>query len=212
VPNRTDVEAVASAVSALTARSEEIFAHLETHERTMTVHAESARPGTGSESLPPHGSGTSSRKTAAAAPPELQPGAEPATGDLYQTAYLDFSRGNYALAIGGFREFVRRHPENEAADNARYWIGESYFGLAHRYADAGEVERATVALQASAEELREVSKRYPYGDKVPAALYREALVLLELRQRDAARVRLELLVKKFPRAPEARLARDLLPD
>jgi TolA-binding protein len=207
-PSRTDVETVARAVSALTARNDEILARLEAHERTMTVHAESTGAGTGPPSPPPHGSEMSSREATAAAPPEPRPSSEQATNDLYQTAYLDFSRGNYALAIGGFREFARRHPENEAADNALYWIGESYFGLAHRYRDAGEVERATVALQAAAEEFREVTKRHPYGDKVPAALYREAIVLMELQQPDAARTRLDLLIKKFPRAPEARRARE----
>ncbi len=30
--------------------------------------------------------------------------------DIYQAAYLDFSKGSYALAIAGFREFLRRFP------------------------------------------------------------------------------------------------------
>ena len=38
------------------------------------------------------------------APPGTQ------ASDLYQTAYIDFTRGHYNLAIAGFREFLRLYP------------------------------------------------------------------------------------------------------
>jgi tol-pal system protein YbgF len=136
-----------------------------------------------------------------------RPGTESTPRDLYQAAYLDFSRGNYALAIGGFREFVRRHPDDEVADNAQYWIGEAYLSLAHRYQDAGEWQRTDQALREAAQSFHEVAERYPIADKVPAALYKEALVLLELQQPAPARDRLEYLIDRFPGTPEVRLAR-----
>jgi TolA-binding protein len=142
-----------------------------------------------------------------APPVDPRPGTERAPLDLYEAAYLDFSRGNYALAIGGFREFLKRQPNDAAADDAQYWIGEAYFSLAQRYQDAGETERVDQALQEAGRAFRAVATNYPDGDKVPAALYREALVLLAQREPASARARLEYLIERYPKASEVLAAR-----
>jgi TolA-binding protein len=56
--------------------------------------------------------------------------------------------------------------------------------------------------------FRRVAERYPTGDKVAAALYGEALVLLELQEPAQSRARLEYLLEHFPSAPEALAARE----
>jgi tol-pal system protein YbgF len=207
LPQPDDLKTISDALATLTTRTEEIGARLEAHghERAAATHVTAGPAGSHERTAR-----TSVTPSPAAVRGDPRPGTDPARSDLYQAAYLDFSRGNYALAIGGFREFVRRHPEDEAADNAQYWIGEAYFSLAHRYADREEVERATQARQEAAQAFREVGKRHPFGDKVPAALYREALVLFELQQPEAARARLGYLIDRFPRSPEARLGREHL--
>lgn len=131
---------------------------------------------------------------------------------LYNAGYTDFGRGNYPLAIGAFREFIRRHPHDDLADNAQYWIAEAYLGLAHRYVNAAESERAAAAFAQAIEAFEDVWRRYPQGDKVPAAMFREASIHFELGQTDRARARLEYLVERFPSAPEARQARQRLAD
>jgi TolA-binding protein len=131
---------------------------------------------------------------------------------LYNSGYTDYGRGNYALAIGAFREFIRRYPTDEMAGNAQYWIAEAYLGLAHRYANGGETERAAAAFDQAIEAFQAVGQRYPRSDKAPAALFREAGCHLEVGQADRARERLEYLVEHFPTAPEARLARQRLAD
>jgi TolA-binding protein len=155
--------------------------------------------------------------TARPAPPSPTPpaGARSATGavqpqDLYQAAYIDFSRGSYALAITGFREFLRRHPDHELAAGAQYWIGEAQLGLARGYADAGQTEETTKALQQAVQEFRKVLANYPRGDKAPAALYKEAITLIELKQPTLAQARLQYLVDNFPQAEETPLARERL--
>jgi TolA-binding protein len=147
-----------------------------------------------------------------APPVDPRPGTEAGPLDLYQAAYLDFSRGNYALAIGGFREFLKRQPSDAAADDAQYWIGEAYFSLAQRYQDDGQSERVAQALQEAGQAFRAVAEKYPNGDKVPSALYREALVLLAQRQPVIARARLESLIERFPEASEVLAARQRLAD
>jgi TolA-binding protein len=115
----SELEALTNALAVLTARLDEIDARIVARESPPGVGE--AAPGVSLRPFAP------TEPTISAGPPtDLRPGTEATPRDLYQAAYLDFSRGNYALAIGGFREFVRRHPDDEVADNAQYWIGEAY--------------------------------------------------------------------------------------
>ncbi len=158
-----------------------------------------------------------SRQLRAVAPPPPRPATPPPRGDsgpqpadVYQTAYIDFSKGNSPLAIQGFREFLRRFPESDLAGNAQYWIGEAYFSLARGYAAQGQADKVTPALEQAVQEFRKVIVNYPRGEKVPTALYKEALALLELKQPSLAEARLQYLLDHFPQAEEAPLARDRL--
>jgi tol-pal system protein YbgF len=130
--------------------------------------------------------------------------------DIYQAAYIDFSKGSYALAMAGFREFLRRFPEHPLAGNAQYWIGESHLSLARGHANAGQPERATQELEQAVQEFRKVLANYPRGEKAPTALYKEAVALLDLKQPGLAQQRLEYLVANFPQAEEIPLARERL--
>jgi len=155
----------------------------------------------------------STTPTAPPAPPPVA--SRPTTNalqpqDIYQAAYLDFSKGSYALAIAGFREFLRRFPDQPLAGAAQYWIGEAHIALARGYANAGQAPQATEALEQAVQEFRKVLANYPRSDKAPASLYREALALLELKQTDAAQQRLQYLVETFPQSEESVLARERL--
>jgi tol-pal system protein YbgF len=164
----------------------------------------------------------SATPTLVPATPGATPGGAPATGttrppsgtfgpqDIYQAAYIDFSKGSYPLAIAGFREFLRRYPEHELADNAQYWIGESQLSLARSYGNAGQNDRSVQALEQAVQEFKKVIANYPRGDKAPAALYKEALTLIELKQPAVAQSRLQYLVDNFPQAEETPLARERL--
>ena len=130
--------------------------------------------------------------------------------DIYQAAYLDFSKGSYQLAIAGFREFLRRFPDQPLAGAAQYWIGEALFALSRGYSNAGQAPQAAEALEQAVQEFRKVLANYPRSDKAPASLYKEALALLELKQPDAAQQRLQYLVETFPQSEESTLARERL--
>lgn len=144
------------------------------------------------------------------APPPPRDASGPQPTDVYQTAYIDFSKGNYPLSIQGFREFLRRFPEADLAGNAQYWIGEAYFSLARGYATQGQADKASGTLEQAVQEFRKVIVNYPRGEKVPTALYKEALALLELKQPSLAEARLQYLLDHFPQSEEAPLARDRL--
>ena len=134
----------------------------------------------------------------------------PSAEESYKAAYLDFSKGNYTLAIASFREFVRRFPDAPQADGAQYWIGESYVASAHAAATQGQADKAKEALQQAVQEYRKVFVNYPRGTQVPTALYKEALALEELKQVKLAQARFQYLVDNFPQSQEAPLARERL--
>lgn len=146
-------------------------------------------------------------------PPAAQaPGGAPGPGtlasELYQTAYIDFTRGNYNLAIAAFREFLRLYPHTDLAEKAQYWIAESHFSLARTHQARGERDRAVQELERAVQEFRKLVAAHPRGDRVPAALYKEALALAELGQLQLAEARLQFLVDQFPSTEEAAKARD----
>jgi tol-pal system protein YbgF len=115
---------------------------------------------------------------------------------LYDQAAQDLTQGRYAMALEGFRNLVRLHPESDLADNAQYGAAECFF--------------AQSMFDSAAVEYRKVEAAWPQGEKVPAALYK--LGLAEDRQGDADRSKktLEDLVRRFPLSGEAQLARERL--
>jgi len=144
-----------------------------------------------------------------AAVPAPAPARAGATAEeSYQAAYLDFSKGLYPLAVSGFRDFLRRFPDSPLADSAQYWIGEAYFSMAR--ATASQPEKARENMEQAVQEFRKVVVSYPRGSKVPTALYKEALALVELKQTALAQSRLQYLVDHFPQSEEAPLAKERL--
>lgn len=115
---------------------------------------------------------------------------------VYDQAYLDLSRGNYSLAVLGFREFLRRSPSSELGDNAQYWIGECFYAQ----------RDFTTAVQ----EFTKVEEQYPTGDKLPAALLKIGYSYLQLEDRASARRYLNQVMEQFPNSDEANLAKNKL--
>lgn len=147
-------------------------------------------------------------------PPAGPPPSAPAGGvqpkEIFQVAYLDYSKGNYPLAVDAFREFIRRFPDSDLAERAQYLIGEAYFNQASQHVSKGEPEKAGTAFEQAVQEFRKVTVNYPRGEKVAAALYKEALALLALKRPALARARLQYLLDHFPQSEEAPLARERL--
>ena len=115
---------------------------------------------------------------------------------LYQTAYRDYQRANYDLAIAGFRDFVTKFPKSDYADNAAYWIGESLYSQ-KKYNDA-------IA------QFDKVVNDYPTSDKVPSALLKKGYAYIALGEKAQGIVQLQYVVHEHPNSPEAAKARDEL--
>ena len=103
---------------------------------------------------------------------------------------------DYRPAIGRLREFMKRNPNSELADNAQYWIGECYYALK-------EFDQAIL-------EFDQVRRKYPKGDKVPAALLKQGFAFAELGDRLDARLILQELIDRYPLSAEATRAKEKL--
>ena len=202
------LDSLSAELNRLSARVDELS------QRSESRSGSSSGSGSGSTSGTGPGTGSSTRSTPLVPTPTpsgtSRSASEPGAEESYKTAYSDFTKGNYTLAIAEFREFVRRFPDSAKADSAQYWIGESYFSMGRAAQSAGQPERARDALERSVQEFRKVFVNYPGGTQVPTALYKEALALVELKQPKVAQARLRYLVDNFPQSEEAPLARERL--
>jgi len=115
---------------------------------------------------------------------------------LYNTAYRDLSRGNYKLALQGFRQFVNDYANSDLTDNAQYWIGEVYYAQ-------GRFESAIA-------EFEKVLTWYRSGDKTAAAMLKIGYSYLSLNENQQGKLYLEDLVKDFPNSDEASRAKGRL--
>ena len=123
-------------------------------------------------------------------------GESPTVEDIFSAAYADYAKGNYALAMEGFRDFLKKYPTSELADNAQFWIADSYYAQ-------GDFESA-------AAQYDEVIQKYPKGDRVPAALLKRGLCLIELNRSADGAVLLQHLIQTYPSSEEASLAKQRL--
>jgi tol-pal system protein YbgF len=219
------IDSLNDTVTTLSGRVDELTTKLDAVNRQLR----GAAPGAGAAATTPRPAAGTSGGPAAGTTPGASTGtpagpvpgpvaavpSRPTTGslqpqDIYQAAYIDFSKGSYSLAIAGFREFLRRYPDHELAGSAQYWIGEAYLSLARGFTDASQNDKASESLEQAVQEFKKVQANYPRADKVPTALYKEALALLDLKQPTLAQARLQYLVDNFPRAEETSLARERL--
>jgi len=114
----------------------------------------------------------------------------------YSAAYSDIAAGRYDLARDAFREYLRYYPDTEVSDNAQYWIGECLYAR-------GDFPGAIA-------EFKRVVENYPKGDKVPAAIFKTGVSQARLKQEDDARKSFRLVIQRYPKSPEASLAKERL--
>ncbi|MBN2433118.1 MAG: tol-pal system protein YbgF [Acidobacteria bacterium] len=115
---------------------------------------------------------------------------------LYSLAYNDYIMGNYELSIQGFLDYLALYKDTEFADNAQYYIGDSYFNQG-RYPDAVEA-------------FAQVTSLFPNGDKAPAAVLKSGLAYLNMSNNDSAIELFRQVIRTYPDSPEANIAKQQL--
>lgn len=139
-----------------------------------------------SQSVAPHAGGQSGNNQVAS------------VGDreAYERILNRFKEGDLENARQGFAEFLVQHPHSDFAPNARFWLGESYYGKK-------DYPRAIDAYD-------QVQLNHPTSEKVPAALLKKGYAYLALKDRKRAASALKQVIDLYPRSPEANKAIDKL--
>jgi len=127
----------------------------------------------------------SSRKVLAARTPDA----------LYSAALTDLAARRYPQALSGFRAFIAEFPQDPKVPYARLALGDAEAAQGH----------PLVAVQ----EYDTLIQQFPQSPLVPTALFRQAQARLSLGDASGC-TQLRDLADRFPRAPEAAQARDLL--
>jgi tol-pal system protein YbgF len=110
----------------------------------------------------------------------------------YQAAFDLLKSGEYEKATAAFQQFLVAFPASALADNAQYWLGESYY-VTRRYDEALRTFRVVV-------------DRYKESRKLPDTWLKIGYCQYELKNWNAARDALTRVTRDFPdssAAPEA---------
>ena len=115
---------------------------------------------------------------------------------MYEAAYATFKDKKYKEAREKFEAFIKEFPKDNLADNAQFWIGETYYA---------EEDYAGAIVEYDA-----LLKNYPDSKKAPGALLKQGYAFIEFGDKKAARGIFEYLMAKYPKSKEAELAKKKL--
>lgn len=139
---------------------------------------------------------TTKNEIPSAAPQPVVPDSAPT--DFYADGKAAFDKGEWDKARGLFGELLKNDPTSANADNAQFWIGETYYN--EQWFEKAILEYQTVIEQ------------YPKGNKVPAAMLKQGLAFLKLGDQSNARLVLKRLIQYYPKSNEASIATAKLKD
>ena len=114
----------------------------------------------------------------------------------YDQAFQALKELRYADAAQDFQSFLDQYPGSEYADNAQYWLGESYY-VTRNY---------DIALKA----FQDLLNQYPDSPKAPDAQLKIGYTYYELEQWDNARTALTQVQESYPDSTLSRLAENRL--
>jgi TolA-binding protein len=115
---------------------------------------------------------------------------------MWESAFSDYTGGNYDLAVLGFEAFIKSFPKSDQADDAQVIICASYL----------QTNKNDEAVKACDLAIR----NYPGGNAIPEAYYRKGLAQRNLKDVSGARQTWEELVSKFPDSQMATMASQAL--
>jgi len=116
---------------------------------------------------------------------------------LYQQSLSKILGGtDFAAGRAGLETFIKNYPQHELAVNARYWVGEAYYG-------EKKFENSILKFQ-------EVIEKYSDHPKAASALLKQGMAFDALGDRANALTVWNLLIKNFPLSPEAEKAKQLV--
>lgn len=114
----------------------------------------------------------------------------------YLAVFEQLKAGKYDESIKGFRGLLGRWPQGRYADNAWYWLGESYY--------------AKKNYDGALDSFRTLLTQFPDSAKAPDALFKVGVCQADKKQRGEARATWMKVVADYPKSSAAGLARQRL--
>ena len=111
--------------------------------------------------------------------------------DSYDKARADYEARRFESAISGFTEVLTVAPQSSLADNAQYWIGESYYSM-------GDYENAVKAFTKVF--------NFPESNKIADAHFKIGKSYLLMDRKDPAKDEFRAVVQNHPGTDAARYA------
>ena len=122
--------------------------------------------------------------------------AEPAERQEFEAALATLRKGDFAAAQTSFLTFMKRYPQTGYRTSALFWLGNAQYAL-RNYRDAVTNFRTLVTVD-------------PEHMRAPEALLSVANCQIELKDNRSARKTLEDLIKAYPQAEAASVAKERL--
>jgi tol-pal system protein YbgF len=116
--------------------------------------------------------------------------------DLYDFAKKLFDDGDKENARIQFENFINKYPESDNADNARFWIADSFY-----------VEKW---FEKAILEYQKVLEIYPNSNKLAASRLKQGYAFAKLGEKANARLILKEVIRKHPDSNEAKYAQEKL--
>ncbi len=108
---------------------------------------------------------------------------------LYDQAFSYLQVNDYASAQGSFDDFLAQYPDHSLAENAKYWLAETYF--------------ARGDYQTASRSFARYFKDHPDGQKAPDTLLKLAMSLNGQNMTEEACLTLQELGNRFANAPQS---------
>jgi tol-pal system protein YbgF len=128
--------------------------------------------------------------------PQVSPNGERSDKLEYERLLALFRDGDLDGARQGFAGFLRDYPNSDLSPNARYWLGESYYGKKDYKQAIDSYDR--------------VELDFPQSEKVPSAILKKGYAYLAMKDKKRASSAFKQVVTLYPRSPEAGKASDKL--
>lgn len=161
----------------------------------------SAAEGGLASAVPAESEATTARATIV--PPQELPKSEPPQSNFdspdrarYDRLLTMFRDGDLEGARQGFTGFLSEYPNSSLAPNARFWLGESYYGKRD--------------FQKAIDAYDKVEIDYPSSEKVPAAILKKGYAYLAMKDVKRAHSAFRQVMTLYPGSAEAGRASDKL--
>lgn len=113
---------------------------------------------------------------------------------IFNQGYTELGEGHFDASRIQFREFLSKYPKSSKANDATYWIAESYYR-------EGEFEESIL-------EYQKFIDTYPKDSRVPLAYLKQGLSLVEIGKQEEATLFFQTLIDKYPNSDEAKTAKE----